>query len=71
MSTTNRKTAKVFDDLEAFRDFCVEYGFVFKPEELYKNSSHVWRMYNQRFLNGKPVRNMWELDAERFSKRSR
>ena len=68
MSTINKKTAKVFEDLEAFRDFCVEYGFVFKTEDMYRKSSHVWRMYSQRFLVGKPVKSMWEVDADRFKK---
>jgi len=68
LSTINKKTAKVFDDLDAFRGFCVEYGFVFNEADMYRNSSHVWRMYNQRYLQGKPVKSMWEVDAERFKK---
>ena len=68
MSTINKKTAKVFEDLEAFRNFCVEYGFVFKTEDMYRKSSHVWRMYSKRFLLGKPVKSMWEVDADRFQK---
>ena len=68
MAISNKKTSKVFDDLEAFQDFCVEYGYSYRTEDLYNNRSHVWRLYNQRFLQGKPVKNMWEIDGKRIRK---
>jgi hypothetical protein len=36
---------------------------------LYNNRSYVWRLYNQKFLSGKQVTNMWDVDARRFEKR--
>jgi hypothetical protein len=38
---------------------------------LYSNRSYVWRLYNQKYLAGKQVTNMWDVDAKRLEKRSR
>ena len=68
---SNPKTVQVFKDLEAFEAFCKELGFKFDPADLYNNRSYIWRLYNQKYLAGKYVTNMWEVDAKRFEKLSR
>ena len=65
----NPKTTRVFKDLEAFRAFTKDFGFRYEPADLYNNRSYVWRLYNQKFLSGKQVTNMWDVDARRFEKR--
>jgi hypothetical protein len=66
---SNPKTITVFEDLEAYTAFCREYGYKVKPEHLYNKSSRIWRLYSQRYLAGKPVRNMWEIDGQKYEKR--
>jgi hypothetical protein len=68
---SNPKTVTVFKDLEAFQAFCKEFGFKYEPADLYSNHSYVWRLYNQKYLAGKQVTNMWDVDAKRLEKRSR
>ena len=69
---SNPKTVKVFEDLEAYTAFCKEYGYKVKPEHLYNKSSRIWRLYSQRYVANKPVRNMWELDwAKNLIKRKK
>ena len=65
----NPKTTRVFKDLEAYTAFCREYGYKVKPEHLYNKSSRIWRLYSQRYLANKPVRNMWEIDGQKYEKR--
>ena len=68
---SNPKTLAVFKDLEAFRAFTKDFGFRYEPADLYNNRSYVWRLYNQKYLSGKPVTNMWDVDAKRFERRGR
>ena len=39
---------KIFDDLEAFRDFCRYEGFKFNEKFLYRRDSKEWRAYENR-----------------------
>ncbi len=48
---------KIYDDLEAYREFCVRQGYVFDEAHLYNNRT-PWGDY-QRSLNGKWPRDNW------------
>jgi len=41
---------KVFNDLDAFRDYCRFEGKVFNEKDLYKKDSPVWQAY-QKYQN--------------------
>ena len=41
---------KVFNDLDAFRDFCRFEGKVFNEADLYKKDSLIWQQY-QKYQN--------------------
>jgi hypothetical protein len=49
MAITNYVVAKVFDDLEAFRDFCrfEGPGYVFNEKALYNRKDTVWQAYEK------------------------
>ena len=53
----NRTVARVFDDLDAYREFCVEYGYVFNEKDLYKRNS-PYSQY-ERARRGDRVLNNW------------
>jgi len=59
----NPRVHQIFEDLEKFHDFCRDFGYKFNEKELYDNRSHVYRQHT-KYLSGKPVRDMWELDAK-------
>jgi hypothetical protein len=61
----NKQINRVFDDLDSYRDFCREYGFVFNEADLYKRNS-PYAQY-ERLRRGDTVRNNWEMDATAFN----
>lgn len=60
---SNPRVRQVFNDLEAYLAFCQDYGYKFDERDLYSTRSYIFRQY-QKFVAGKPVKNMWELDAK-------
>jgi hypothetical protein len=55
---------QIFNDLENFKNFCRDYGYKFDEVDLYSNRSYVYRQYT-KFVAGKEVKDMWEIDAGR------
>ncbi len=56
---SNPKVHQIFDDLDKYRDFCVEYGFKFDEATLYDMRNYVYRQHTKQ-LTGKPVKDNWE-----------
>lgn len=52
---------KVFDDLDVYRSFCVEFGHVFNERDLYNLRSHSFTQY-ERYRKGQRVTNNWKED---------
>jgi hypothetical protein len=52
---------KLFDDLDNYRKFCVEYGYVFNEAHLYKGDS-PWGQYS-RWRRGERVVDNWKKDS--------
>jgi hypothetical protein len=59
----NNRVHAIFDDLEKYRDFCVEYGYRFNEAELYNTKSYVYRQYT-KLLQGKDIKSMWDVDMK-------
>jgi hypothetical protein len=59
----NPRVRQIFDDLEKYLEFCQDYGYKFDEADLYSNKSYIYRQFT-KYLTGKPVRYMWELDAK-------
>jgi hypothetical protein len=54
---TKPEIVKIFDDLEAFHDFCRFEMAPFNEADLYNNRSWVWRNFadkNRKFRTSKP-----------------
>lgn len=62
----NSRLNQIFNDLESYRDFCVEYGYVFNEADLYNHKNYVYRQF-QKFISGKPAKNQWKIDGEKFN----
>ena len=62
----NPRVLQTLDELDQFRDFCVDYGYRFREEDLFNFKAYAWQQYN-KFTQGKNAKNMWDEDARRFS----
>lgn len=56
------EVSKIFDDLEVYKEFCVEYGHVFNEKHLYDKKSPWGEM--QRLNSGRNVNNNWILHGK-------
>jgi hypothetical protein len=61
----NKQVNRTFDDLDAYKAFCVEYGFRFDEADLYKRNTPYGQL--ERLRRGDPVRNNWQTDSEQFT----
>ena len=62
----NPRALAIMDDLDSFREFCVDYGYRFNEADLYNFKAYAWQQYN-KFSQGKNAKNMWDEDSRRFS----
>jgi hypothetical protein len=58
-------TMQVYDDLGNYLKFCKEYGYPYKEQDLYNTNNYIYRQY-QKLVQGKSVKNNWEIDLARF-----
>lgn len=58
----NKLVSKVFDDLDAYRDFCRDFGYIFNEKDLYKRNT-AYGQY-ERHRRGDKVVNNWEEDSQ-------
>ena len=62
----NPRVAELFDHLEMFQEFCVDYGYRYNEADLYNFKSYAWQQFN-KFSQGKNAKNMWWEDARRLA----
>jgi len=65
----NQNVNRVFNDLEAFKAFCVEYGFVFNEAELYRRDKHAYSQF-ERVKRGEKIPNNWDIDDRLFNEKN-
>jgi len=65
----NQNVNRVFNDLENFKAFCVEYGFAFNEADLYKRSTHAYSQF-ERVRRGEKIPNNWDIDERLFVEKS-
>jgi hypothetical protein len=56
---------QIFDDLDALRTFCVEYGYKFSEKDLYDKKSFIYKSYLNS-LTGKKPKNQWDIDKAKY-----
>jgi len=63
----NKSTVdKIFDDLEKFQQFCVDYGHAFNPRNLYHENNASYKDF-VKYSKGREPRNRWIEDAKKFA----
>ena len=62
----NPRALAIMEDLDLFREFCVDYGYRYNEADLYNFKAYAWQQYN-KFTQGKNAKNMWDEDTRRFS----
>lgn len=63
----NKKVGQVFDDLDAYRDFCREHGYKFDERDLYRRGTPYGQY--ERHKRGDPVLNHWVEEIKHMSTR--
>ena len=58
----NPRVHAIFDDLDKYREFCVDYGYKFDEATLYDMRSFAYRQH-QKQLSGKYPKDSWAEDA--------
>jgi hypothetical protein len=66
---SNPRVHQIFDDLEKFKDFCVEYGYKFDESFLYNMRNYAYQQYS-KYSSRKNFKNQWQEDARRFSQQA-
>jgi hypothetical protein len=66
---SNPRVNQIFDDLEKYRDFCVEFGYKFDESNLYNMRNYAYQQYS-KYTSRKNFKDQWEADQRRFSQQS-
>ena len=62
----NPRALQTLEDLGNFLEFCQDYGYRFREEDLYNFKAYAWQQYN-KFSQGKNAKNMWDEDLRKFA----
>ena len=64
--TTKPLVDKIFDDLEKYQKFCVEFGHNFNPKNIYQENNSIYKDF-VKHSKGRETRNRWTEDAKKFN----
>ena len=62
--SVNPRVHQIFDELEKYLSFCKDFGYRYNENDLHNWKSYAWQQYS-KFVNNKPVKDMWSLDNRR------
>lgn len=54
----NHRVRQIFEDLEAYKEFCVDFGYKFDEATLYDMRVFAYRQH-QKNLSGKSAKDSW------------
>ena len=63
---SNPRVNQIFDDLERFREFCVDYGYRFDENALYNMKNYSFQQYS-KFVSGKNCKDQWAEDLRKMN----
>ena len=58
----NPRVQQLFEDLDKFKEFCVNFGYIYDESELYDMRSYACRQFN-KFITGKSPKDQWQENA--------
>lgn len=61
---------KIFDDLDAYREFCRDYGFVFNEKHLYDSKAFPYIQF-ERLQRGLPIVDGWDESKKEILEREK
>jgi hypothetical protein len=61
----NPRLNQIFSDLEAYLEFCRDYGYKFNEADLYNMRIYSFQQYN-KMINGKNFKDQWADDERRM-----
>jgi hypothetical protein len=64
---TNPKLQTIFDDLELYKQFCVDYGYKFDESSLMQMKSYPYQQFT-KYTAGKSFKDQWAVDAVKFGR---
>ena len=56
----------IFDQLDQYREFCVNYGYSYNPAHLNKENNGTFKEF-VKLQRGREPRNRWTEDAKKFA----
>lgn len=63
---SNPKLQQIFDDLDKYREFCVDYGYKFDESTLYDMRNYAYQQYT-KFTGHKNFKDQWAEDTRRMN----
>lgn len=65
----NKTVARIFEELDLYRKFCVEYGYVFNERDLGRRNSFSYSQF-ERSRRGDSVIDNWANDSMQFARKA-
>lgn len=63
---SNPKVHQIFDDLEKYRQFCIDYGYKIDESTLYDMRSYAYQQFT-KFVGYKNFKDQWADDARKMN----
>lgn len=63
---SNPKVTQIFDDLDKYREFCVDYGYKFDEPTLYDMRSYAFQQFT-KFIGHKNFKDQWADDTRKIN----
>jgi hypothetical protein len=63
---SNPRVNQIFDDLEQFRQFCVDWGYRFDESYLYNMRNYAFQQFN-KYNSGKNFKDQWADDLRKMN----
>ena len=63
----NPKSQEIYNNVNAYLDFCRDYGYMFNEQEVGDRSVFAYQQY-LRMVEGKPFKDQWAEDARKFGR---
>jgi hypothetical protein len=61
---TNPRVTQIFDDLDLYREFCVDFGYKFDEATMYDMRNYAFRQFSKH-MTGKYPKDQWQENAPR------